>query len=67
MFLNFAQPLNIWDPQSPQYKEALKEYEEEQQHAKKYESLQEITAAANTGKQVSIYNLFSLIQETTQA
>lgn len=31
------------------------------------ESQEEITAAANTGKQVSIYNLFSLIQETTQA
>lgn len=65
--LEYIHPLNICDPQSPQYKEALKEYEEEKQHAKKYESLQEITAAANAGKQISIYNLFSLVQEPTKA
>ena len=31
------------------------------------ESQEEITAAANAGKQVSIHNLFSLVQETTRA
>lgn len=63
--LEYRNPLNVCDSESGQYKEVLMEYEA--QHPKKYDSLQEITAAANTGKQVSIYNLFSLIQETTQA
>ena len=31
------------------------------------ESQEEITAAANAGKQVSIYNLFSLVQEPIKA
>ena len=63
--VDYLHPLNVCDSESGQYKEVLMEYEV--QHPKKYDSLQEITAAANTGKQVSIYNLFSLIQETTQA
>lgn len=63
--LEYRNPLNVCDSESGQYKEVLMEYEA--QHPKKYDSLQEITAAANTGKQVSIYNLFSLIQETAQA
>lgn len=57
--LEYRNPLNVCDSESGQYKEVLMEYEA--QHPKKYDSLQEITAAANTGKQVSIYNLFSLI------
>lgn len=63
--LEYRNPLNVCDSESGQYKEVLMEYEA--QHPKKYDSLQEITAASNTGKQVSIYNLFSLTQETTQA
>jgi hypothetical protein len=63
--MEYRNPLNVCDSESGQYKEVLMEHEA--QHPKKYDSLQEITAASNTGKQVSIYNLFSLIQETTQA
>lgn len=44
-------PLNICDPESGQYKEALKEYT----------NLEDITKAANSGQIISLYNLSQLL------
>ena len=57
--LEHRHPLNICDPESNQYKEALKEYEAE--HPKMYDNLQSITEAAKSGKQISLYNLFDIV------
>lgn len=57
--LEHRHPLNICDPESNQYKEALKEYEAE--HPKKYKNIIDITAAAKSGKPISIYNLFDIV------
>jgi hypothetical protein len=56
-------PLNICDPESNQYKEALKEYT--QDHPKKYTNIIDITAAAKQGKQISLYNLFEIANNKT--
>lgn len=61
--LEHRHPLNICDPESNQYKEALKEYEAE--HPKKYKNIIDITAAAKSGKPISIYNLFDIVNTQT--
>lgn len=61
--LEHRHPLNICDPESNQYKEALKEYEAE--HPKKYKNVIDITAAAKSGKPISIYNLFDIVNTQT--
>lgn len=53
-------PLNICNPESSQYKQALKEYEES--HPKKYNSLLDIQQAAASGEQISMLNLFEFHQ-----
>ena len=61
--LEHRHPLNICDPESNQYKEALKEYT--QDHPKKYTNIIDITAAAKQGKQISLYNLFEIANNKT--
>lgn len=61
--LEHRHPLNICDPESNQYKEALKEYT--QDHPKQYNNIADITAAAKSGKPISIYNLFDIVNTQT--
>ena len=56
--LEAAHPLNICDPESPQYDEALREYNEDR--AKHYGSLEDIKEAAANGMKISISNLAEL-------
>ena len=56
-----SHPLNILDNESPQYKEALKEYKPEQ--PKQYNSLKEVNYAVANGRQVSLSNVFQLINQ----
>jgi len=68
--LEHAHPLNICDPAGGQYKQALKEYEEEQEAAKlqevthkTYSTLKDITEAAESGEVISLMNLFDLVNK----
>jgi len=54
-------PLNICDPQGSQYKQALKEYRTPKHEI--YSSVEDITAAAKSGKVISICNLFELVNQ----
>lgn len=55
-------PLNLCDPQGGQYKQALKEYKQEQTH-ETYTSIEDITEAAESGKVISLCNLFDLVNK----
>jgi len=61
--LEHRHPLNVCDPQSGQYKEALMEYNVE--HPKQYNNLKDIKEAANSGKLISLFNLSQIINNKT--
>lgn len=59
--LERAHPLNILDPQSTQYKEALKEYEQPKMH----ENLKDIKNAVERGEVISLCNLSNIVNNRT--
>lgn len=51
-------PVNICDPKSSQYREVIKELNEQPKH---YDNLQDITEAAESGQVISLFNLSQLV------
>jgi hypothetical protein len=53
-------PLNICDPESGQYKQALKEFEQAEE-VKEYKNIKDLENAAKSGKMISLLNMCNLV------